>query len=122
MGNELGSKIKKQRIQLGFSLRKVCGAVVNEDGKPISVSYLNDIEQGYRKSPSGKIIAQIASALEMDRQELLSLVGKMDPDIEDAVNEDAKVGVLFRQIAEKSKIDKGIINWLSNELNKKKEK
>jgi len=118
MRGELGNKIKKQRIHLKLSLRKVCDAVLNDNAKPISVSYLNDIEQGHRKSPSGKIIIQIANALKLDRQELLNLVGKLDPVIEDVVNKNAKAGILFRKIAEASKNDNEIFDRLGKELNK----
>ncbi|MDD5109412.1 MAG: helix-turn-helix transcriptional regulator [Candidatus Omnitrophica bacterium] len=122
MGNEFGNKIKKKRIHLELSLRKVCESVCNEDGKPISVSYLNDIEQGYRKPPTGKIVIQLATTLKIDPQELLNLAGKADPIIEDMASKDAKVGVLFRKIAEHFERDPSIIDRLNDGLNKENEK
>lgn len=118
--NPFAQKIKKQRQDLGLSLRKVCEDVKNEDGKAISVSYLNDIEQGHRNPPSGKIIVRLAKALNLDDQELLSLAGKADPVIEDAVTEDAEVGVLFRRIIQEAKNDPGVLNKLKKKLDENK--
>ena len=122
MSHEFGNKIKKQRLHLGLSLRKVCESVCNEEGKPISVSYLNDIEQGYRKPPTGKIVVQLATILKIDPQELLNLAGKVDPVIEDMVSKDAKVGVLFRRIAEHFERDPGVVDRLNEGLNKENDK
>ncbi len=122
MANEFGNKIKKQRHNLELSLRKVCESVTNEDGNPISVSYLNDIEQGHRKPPAGKIIVQLASVLKLDLQELLNLAGKVDPVIEDMVSKDAKIGVLFRKIAERSERDPGVIKHINETLDQRGEK
>lgn len=118
MENEFGSCIKKRRLQLELSLRKVCEVVRNEDGKPISVSYLNDIEQGRRNPPSGKIVVQLAEVLQLDCQNLLNLSGKVNPAIEDAVNKDAEVGVLFRRIAEHFERNPKIVKHLNEELDK----
>lgn len=118
MENEFGSNIKKRRLQLELSLRKVCEVVRNEEGKPISVSYLNDIEQGRRNPPSGKIVVQLAEVLQTDSQDLLNLSGKVNPAIEDAVNKDAKVGVLFRRIAEHFERNPKIVKRLNEELDK----
>ena len=122
MGNEFGSKIKKQRLHLELSLRKVCEVVCNEDGKHISVSYLNDIEQGYRNPPNGKIIVQLAEILKLNPQELLNLAGKVDPVIEDVVSKDTKVGVLFRRIAGIVERDPGVVERLNENLNKEDKK
>lgn len=122
MSNEFGNKIKKQRLHLELSLRKVCESVCNEDGNPISVSYLNDIEQGRRNPPTGKIVIQLATILNIDFQELLNLAGKADPIIEDIASKDVKVGVLFRRIAEHFERDPSIVDRLNDGLNKENEK
>lgn len=85
MGKKFRDRIKQRRQELGLSLRKVCETVKNEDGKPISVSYLNDIEQGHRKPPSASIVAQLATALDLPKDELLDLADKPDPEIEEAM-------------------------------------
>ena len=122
MSNEFGDKIKKQRLLLGLSLRKVRESVNNEDGKSISVSYLNDIEQGRRNPPTGKIIVQLANVLKLNLQELLNLAGKVDPVIEDMVSKEARVGVLFRRIAEHFERDPSVVDRVNKELNKENEK
>ena len=119
MDKVFGRKIKEQRHRLDLSLRKVCETVRNEDGKAISVSYLNDIEQSYRNPPGGKIIVQLATVLELDAQELLNLAGKVDPVIEAAVGRDAKVGMLFRRIAQKLEHDPGVVERLDKQIDKK---
>ena len=119
MSTPFGRKIKERRHRLDLSLRKVCEAVHNEDGKSISVSYLNDIEQGHRNPPGGKIIVQLAEVLQFNVQELLKLAGKADPVIEKAVERNAKVGVLFRRIAQQLESDPGVVDRLSKEIDKK---
>jgi transcriptional regulator with XRE-family HTH domain len=113
-----GQNIKQQRLRLEYSLRKVCEAVLNDDGNAISVSYLNDIEQGRRNPPTGKVVVQLAKVLNLDVQELLGKAGKVDPIIEDAVNKEVEVGVLFRRIAEKAQADPGVLERLKKELDK----
>lgn len=115
MSRRFGDYIKYQRRQLGLSLRKVCEVVLNDDGNPISVSYLNDIEQERRNPPSGKIVVQLAQVLQLNLQELLNLAKKVDPIIEDAVQEE-KVGVLFRRIVEQSKVDPNVVDWIEKHL------
>jgi len=117
MRAEFGEKIKKQRHRLDLSLRKVCEVVKNDDGKSISVSYLNDIEQGHRKPPSGRIIVQLAKVLELDPHELLNIAGKVDPEVEDAVK-DVEVGVLFRRLLQKNRDDPNFFDWLNKNIDK----
>lgn len=121
MSNEFGKKIKKRRQELEYSLRKVCDDVRNEDGKSISVSYLNDIEQGYRNPPNNKIIVQIATALKLEPQDLLNLAGKVHPVVEE-VSKKTEVGVLFRQIAEQIKGDPKFADKMKGHLDQEKEK
>ncbi len=102
MKNVFGVFIKKARNEKELSLRKVCDLVKNEKGDPISVSYLNDIEQGYRKPPVGAIVVQIADALGIDRNQLLDLAGKPDPELEEAIR-DPKKAQSFRKMLDKEK-------------------
>ncbi len=119
MINEFAKKIKKRRQELGLSLRKVCEAVVNEDGKSMSVSYLNDIEQGHRNPPGGRIIVKLAEILKSDPQELLNLAGKPDPIIEEASKE-AEVAVVFRRIVEGHGSDPKFLDRIKAALDKEK--
>lgn len=121
MSNEFGKKIKRRRQELEYSLRKVCDEVRNEDGKPISVSYLNDIEQGHRNPPNNKIIVQIATVLKLEPQDLLNLANKVHPIVEE-VSKEVEVGVLFRQIAEKLKQDPSFADVIKDQLKPEKDK
>ncbi len=98
MSTPFGRRIKEQRHRRGLSLRKVCEAVLNEERKPISVSYLNDIEQGHRNPPDGRIVIQLASVLQINEDQLLALAQKPDPRIAEAIKKDKEVGVLFRRV------------------------
>ncbi len=109
MGSAFGRRIKQRRRELDLSLRKVCQDVRNEDGKPISVSYLNDIEQGYRNPPNGKIVMHLARVLQLDEEELLHMAGKAHPLIEEA-SKNKQVGMLFRKIAKEVSRDPGVID------------
>jgi transcriptional regulator with XRE-family HTH domain len=114
-----GRYIKQQRLRLEYSLRKVCEAVLNDEGNPISVSYLNDIEQERRNPPTGKVVVQLAKVLELNAQDLLGRAGKVDPIIEETVNKEAGAGVLFRRIAEQAKADPTVLEWIKKALDKK---
>ncbi len=116
MGSTFSRRIKQRRRELGLSLRRVCQDVRGEENKPISVSYLNDIEQGYRKPPSGRIVTQIAKVLQLDEHELLTLAGKPDPIIEEAASKNQRVGKLFRRIAEKASQDPRVIERMRKVL------
>lgn len=95
---KLGEIIKAQRKQLGLSLKKVCEGVINDETKkPISVSYLNDIEQGYRLKPSGSILVQIADVLKLDKDLLLGIADQADPALEKDLKNPELVA-LFRKI------------------------
>ncbi|QAT16700.1 hypothetical protein BU251_02615 [Candidatus Velamenicoccus archaeovorus] len=120
MSNEFGKKIKQERLHLDLSLRKVCEAVFSDKKKPISVSYLNDIEQGYRNPPDSKIIVQLAKVLKLEPQDLLNLAGKVHPIIED-VSKKTEVGVLFRKIAEHIERDPGFAAKIQEQLDKNKD-
>jgi len=121
MSNEFGKKIKQERLHLDLSLRRVCEAVLGDKGKSISVSYLNDIEQGYRNPPDNRIIVQLAKVLKLEPQELLNLAGKVHPVIEDAVSKKTEVGVLFRKIAEHIERDPGFVAKIQEQLDKDKD-
>lgn len=119
MNNPFATKIKKRRHELALSLRSVCEKVFNEENNPISVSYLNDIEQNRRNPPSGKIIVQLAAILQLNPEELLNLAGKVHPVVEDAVNKNSEIGVLFRKIAQAAKNDPGFVGKLKKQVDKK---
>ena len=69
MSNTLGNLIKKHRVELNMSLKKLgdeCG---------ISDSEILKIESGKRKKPSWTALCKIAKALSLHPFELLSAAG-----------------------------------------------
>lgn len=64
-------KIKSRRIELGLSLREASEGIM-------SVSYLNDMEQGHRKPANGEKIVALAKVLKIDVKELLEMSGLID--------------------------------------------
>lgn len=100
-----GPFIKTKRIEKELSLKKVCLQVKREDGQPISVSYLNDIEQRRRNPPEGYIVVQLAEVLSIDKDKLLQMAGKPDPDLEDEIR-DPKMAALFRIVRDNPEVQK----------------
>lgn len=70
-----GSRLRELRTRLGLSLREL-GDIVS-----IDYTYLSKIENGVLPPPSEKVIAQLAEALNADKDELLILAGKIPTDI-----------------------------------------
>jgi transcriptional regulator with XRE-family HTH domain len=60
-----GNEILKARKEAGLTQKQLAALVTKEDGEPISIAYLNDIEHGRRNRPSDHLIEQFAQALEL---------------------------------------------------------
>lgn len=72
-GASLGDWIKRRREQTGTSQRELA------DRAGLSRSYLCDIERGRGTKPSVDTLDSIATALGVDRTELLRVAGILDP-------------------------------------------
>ena len=73
-----GSYIAGQRKAKGISQKDLAAKVVREeDGKPISPQYLNDIERDRRNPTSDHLINQFASALDLSPEYLFFLAGTL---------------------------------------------
>ena len=70
-----GSNLKKLREQSGLSQRGLAEKV------GVDVSYLSKIENGVMPPPSQELILRLADALGADKDELLTLAGKVPADI-----------------------------------------
>ena len=70
-----GVKLRELRIKAGMTQRELAGRIT------IDFTYLSKIENGVMPPPSEKVILQLATALNTDRDELLTLAGKIPPDI-----------------------------------------
>ncbi|MBN2027368.1 MAG: helix-turn-helix domain-containing protein [Actinobacteria bacterium] len=69
---ELGNVLKKEREERGASLTSVAGPA------NISAAYLHKLERGVINSPSPRVLARLAVALDVDYLRLMELAGYLD--------------------------------------------
>jgi transcriptional regulator with XRE-family HTH domain len=94
---KFGSLLKKLRLKNNYSLRQLAQKIIKDDGKPLSPSYLNDIERGRRNPPSAYIVEQLAKLLGEDVDFLLHEAGKTATEVERIIKEEPKIGALLRR-------------------------
>jgi len=83
-----GIRLRELRIKAGMTLRELAG-VVN-----IDFTYLSKIETGITPPPSEKVILQLAEALDADKDELLTLAGRIPPDIAEILKDPKALAML----------------------------
>lgn len=82
MPETFGSYIVKRRKEIGVSQKQLAERILREDdGKPISPQYLNDIERDRRQPTSDHMIQQFASALTVRPEYLFFLAGTLPADV-----------------------------------------
>jgi HTH-type transcriptional regulator, competence development regulator len=69
---ELGNELQKARERKGLSLESVAGPA------RISAAYLHKLEHGVVNSPSPRVLARLAVALEVCHLRLMELAGYLD--------------------------------------------
>lgn len=85
MTSTLGSFIVTRRKQLGISQKELASKILKEDdSKPITPQYLNDIERDRRQPTSDHIISQFSKALEVEADYLFYLSGIFPSDVRQA--------------------------------------
>lgn len=72
----LGGAISKARKAKGWALKDLASQVLREDGEPISLQYLNDIEHDRRSPSSDRMVQQFAEALDLNQDWLYYLAGR----------------------------------------------
>jgi transcriptional regulator with XRE-family HTH domain len=72
-----GQVIASTRKDIGISQRELATKIVKEDGAPISPQYLNDIERDRRNPPGDHLLEQFARQLDLDKDYLYFLAGKL---------------------------------------------
>ena len=80
--NRFGRAVRKQRLEMGFGLRELARQV------PMSPAYLSKIERGQFNPPGEEKIKKIADLLELDRDRLLALAGRLSSDLPKAILQD----------------------------------
>jgi len=76
---EFGARLRELRKQFGLTQRALAEKL------DVDFSYLSKIESGVAPPPSEKVILRLAEVLNADRDELLTLAGKIPPDIAEAL-------------------------------------
>ena len=72
---KFGARLKELRIRAGMTQRGLAKSV------NVDFTYLSKIENGVMPPPSEKVILQLAEVLKADRDELITLAGKIPSDI-----------------------------------------
>jgi len=77
-----GSYLSMRRKEIGLSQKEVASMILREeDQKPISPQYLNDIERDRRSPTSEHLIRQVASVLNEDPDYLFYLAGTIPDEL-----------------------------------------
>ncbi|WP_081631181.1 helix-turn-helix transcriptional regulator [Methylobacterium sp. 77] len=92
-----GSYIVSRRKELGISQKELASKILKEeDGKPITPQYLNDIEKDRRQPNSEHIINQFSKALEVEADYLFYRSGIFPADVRQANMPREEVVQMFR--------------------------
>jgi transcriptional regulator with XRE-family HTH domain len=76
----IGNRIKAARKKAGLLQKDLASSILKEDGTPISIPYLSDIEQN-RHVPAPHILKQLAAHLHLSYDYLLFLAGDLPDDL-----------------------------------------
>jgi transcriptional regulator with XRE-family HTH domain len=84
-----GEYIAARRKALKLTLKELAAQLKKDDGIPISVAYLHDIETGSRKPPNDQIIEQLGAILGIPVEILYYQAERMPQDlIRDDISEE----------------------------------
>ncbi len=92
----VGDIISTGRKRAGLTLKEVAAGVMKEDGVPISISYLNDVEHNRRPAPSPHLLKQLADTLRLSYEYLLFLAGDLPDDLQDGTYTPEAVEAAFQ--------------------------
>jgi len=95
-----GEFIAKRRKSLNLTQKHVAARIKQDDGKPISVQYLNDIEHGRRGAPPDYVIAQLARLLHLQLDVLYFRSERLPPDIRKRSVSDEQAAAAYRALRE----------------------
>ena len=96
-----GELIAKQRKKLNLTQKQIAAGIKQDDGKPISPQYLNDIEHGRRGAPPDYVIAQLARLLRLQLDVLYFRSGRLPPDIRKRPISDQQAAAAYRALRRK---------------------
>lgn len=91
-----GEFIAQRRKKLNLTQKQVAAGIIQDDGKPISVQYLNDIEHNRRGAPPDYVIGQLARLLRLPLDVLYFRSGRLPPDIRKRDISDQQAAAAYR--------------------------
>jgi transcriptional regulator with XRE-family HTH domain len=87
-----GEVIAEARKKANLTQRQLAARIRNEEGKPISGPYLNDLEHNFRHPPRGYLLEQFARELDLDVDLLYFLARQLPADLDaDKVSEEQAI-------------------------------
>ena len=95
MTETFGKKLRDLRIDSGIGLRELARLIDKSPG------YLSDVEHDHVPPPSEDVILNIATALTVDKRELLAVAQKMDPELSSYVAQEPEAADFLRMAKEK---------------------
>lgn len=91
-----GECITRHRKNLGFTQKEVAARIMQDDGKALSVQYLNDIEHGRRGAPPDYVIKQLARVLRLELDVVYFRAGRIPYDIRSRSISDDRAAAAFQ--------------------------
>lgn len=91
-----GKLISRRRKELELTQKEIAARIKQDDGKPLSVQYLNDIEHERRGAPPDYIIQQLARVLRLDLDVLYFRAGRIPLDIRSRSVSDERAAAAYR--------------------------
>lgn len=85
---KFGKIILEARKNKGLKLKDCAPLILKEDGTPISIQYLNDIENGRRKPPSEYLVKQISDLLDIPIEVLYFYAGIFPGTLDQNINQE----------------------------------
>lgn len=79
----VGDILSTGRKRAGLTLKEVAAQVVKDDGTPVSLTYLNDVEHNRRPAPAPSLLKQLAAVLNLSYDYLLFLARDLPDDLYD---------------------------------------
>lgn len=107
-----GELIRRVRVEKDFGLREFAKLI------GVSPTYLSQVERGELGPPAEERVIRTAELLELDKDELLALAGRVSSDLEEIIRHKPKgAALLLRHIRGMTTKD---LEKLNKELGKKK--
>jgi transcriptional regulator with XRE-family HTH domain len=90
-----GTFITRRRKDLALTQKELAARITQDDGKKLSVQYLNDIEHGRRGAPPDYVIKQLARVLRLELDVVYFRAGRIPRDIRTRSISDERAAAAF---------------------------